>query len=292
MENIKSGVAIIILNYNSWQLTIDFIENEISKIELPERTQIVVVDNCSPNESIEQLKKWNVTHQKFILIENEKNTGYAAGNNVGLRWAEKNNYAFAWVTNTDILFDDPQTLRKMISVLKKDPSIGVVSPRVFTPSGMETNRNLFRPSVWDLTFGKIQYRKRGRTLPESLKGWDNTYCYNYRPQGCCMLLNLEAAKKVDYMDEHTFLYMEEPILAERLLNNGYKGACCLDVNVVHNHSTTVASVAKRKQIYKWQHDSEVYYYKKYRNFSKTSCLICTGFTAIYYYIIMRLKNFR
>ena len=31
MENIKSGVAIIILNYNSWQLTIDFIENEISK---------------------------------------------------------------------------------------------------------------------------------------------------------------------------------------------------------------------------------------------------------------------
>ena len=107
-----------------------------------------------------------------------------------------------------------------------------------------------------------------------------------------MLLNLEAAKKADYMDEHTFLYMEEPILAERLLNNGYKGACCLDVNVVHNHSTTVASVAKRKQIYKWQHDSEVYYYKKYRNFSKTSCLICTGFTAIYYYIIMRLKNFR
>lgn len=91
MENIKSGVAIIILNYNSWQLTIDFIENEISKIELPERTQIVVVDNCSPNESMEQLKKWNVAHQKFILIQNEKNTGYAAGNNVGLRWAKKNN---------------------------------------------------------------------------------------------------------------------------------------------------------------------------------------------------------
>ena len=45
MENIKSGVAIIILNYNSWQLTIDFIENEISKIELQERTKNVVVDN-------------------------------------------------------------------------------------------------------------------------------------------------------------------------------------------------------------------------------------------------------
>ena len=67
---------------------------------------------------------------------------------------KKNNYEFAWVTNTDILFDDPQTLKKMISVLEKDSTIGVVSPRVFTPSGMETNRNLFRPSVWDLSLGK------------------------------------------------------------------------------------------------------------------------------------------
>lgn len=292
MNNVKSGVAIVILNYNSWQLTIDFIENEISKIELAERTQIIVVDNCSPNESVEKLKKWNENHQKIILIENKKNTGYAAGNNVGLQWAGKNNYEYAWVTNTDILFDDPQTLKKMISVLEKDSTIGVVSPKVFTPSGMETNRNLFRPSVWDLSLGKIQYRKKGRTLPESLKGVDDTYCYNYRPQGCCMLLNLEAAKKVNYMDEHTFLYMEEPILAERMLNNGYKGACCLEVNVIHNHSTTVTSVAKRKQIYKWQHESEMYYYKKYRNFSSLSCGLCAFFTAIHYYIIMQFKYYK
>lgn len=61
---------------------------------------------------------------------------------------------------------------------------------------------------------------------------------------------------VDYMDEGTFLYMEEPILAERLLLKGYKEACALKAKVVHAHSTTVASVAKRKQIYKWQNERQ------------------------------------
>lgn len=292
MNNLEFGVAIIILNYNSWQLTIDFIEKEISKIELPERTQIIVVDNCSPNESVVQLQKWNNKCHKFVLIENEKNTGYAAGNNVGLRWAKENKYRFALVTNNDIFFDDPKTLKKMISVLQKDSQLGVVSPRVFTPSGMETNRNLFRPSVWDLTFGRVQYRKKGRTQPESLKGMDKTYCYNYRPQGCCMLLDLEVMQDVGYMDENTFLYMEEPILAERMLNKGYRGACALTVCVIHNHSTTVMSVAKRKQVYKWQHESEMYYYSKYRHFGKFSRWLCGCFTAIYYYGVMHLRCFK
>ena len=283
-------LAIIILNYNSWKLTLSYIKDQLSKLDLPEGTQIVVVDNASSNESAQKLQEASEDyHFQFLL--SEKNIGYAAGNNIGLRWAYDHGFNYAWVTNSDIEFENPQTARLLLDVFTKDSKIGVVSPRVYTPSGMETNRNLYRPSVYDLSFGKLQYRKKGRMLSPELKGVDDTYCYNYRSQGCCMMVDLAIMHDVDYMDEGTFLYMEEPILAERLLLKGYKEACALKTKVIHAHSTTVSSVAKRKQIYKWQNDSEVYYYKKYRHFNGFQIWLSTSFTWLYYWVVLSMKRF-
>lgn len=282
----QKKLAIVILNYNSWQLTLSYIKEQLSKLKLPEGAQIIVVDNNSTNESVEKLKDGD-----YVFLRSKQNIGYAAGNNIGLRWAYEHGYNYAWVTNSDIQFEDPDTAEKMLDVFTKDSKIGVVSPRVYTPSGMETNRNLYRPSVYDLSFGKMQYRKKGRMLSPELKGVDDTYCYNYRSQGCCMMVDMDIMHDVDYMDEQTFLYMEEPILAERLLLKGYKEACALNTKVIHAHSTTVANAAKRKQIYKWQNDSEVYYYKQYRHFNSFQIWLSTSFTWMQYWIIGSMKRF-
>lgn len=286
----QTKLAIIILNYNSWQLTLTYIENQLTKLDLPEGTQIIVVDNASSNDSAKKLQG-AAEEYHFIFLQSKQNIGYAAGNNIGLRWAYDHGFNFAWVTNNDIQFEDPDTALKILDVFARDPKISVVSPRVYTPSGMETNRNLYRPSVYDLSLGKMQYRKKGRLLSPELKGVDDTYCYNYRSQGCCMMVDLAAMNDIDYMDEHTFLYMEEPILAERLLLKGYREACALDTKVIHAHSTTVASAAKRKQIYKWQNDSEVYYYKQYRHFNGFQIWLSTSFTWLQYWIIGSMKRF-
>jgi GT2 family glycosyltransferase len=283
--------AIVILNYNSWQLTIDIIENQLSKVRMPEGSCIVIVDNCSSNESVAELKKRFSNKVNCKVLTSGKNGGYASGNNIGLRWAHEHGYKYGWILNNDILLPEDNILKEMIGVFECDSAIGVVSPKVFTPSGMETNRNLFRPSVFDLTFGKIRFRRLGRTIPDSLRGRKESYCYNYRSQGCCMLVDLDVMHDVDYMDEHTFLYMEEPILAERLLLKDYKEACALNTKVIHAHSTTVASAAKRKQIYKWQNDSEIYYYKQYRRFNGFQIWLCTSFTWLYYWLIGSMKRF-
>lgn len=285
----KEKTALIILNYNSWKLTIDFIENEVSKLILPEGTDIVVVDNCSTNDSAKKLKKWNESSHQCHLLFSDKNGGYAYGNNVGLKWAYLNGYTYGWVLNNDILFTDNEILLKMVDVLKQDPNIGVVSPRIFLPSGMETNRNLLRPSVYDLTLGRFRYRRIGRTVPDSLKGKTNSYCYNYRSQGCCMLTRLSIMNEVGYMDENTFMYMEEPILAERLLQKNYLEACCLSTKAIHNHSTTVRSEASMKKSYQWQHESEMYYYQHYRNFNKFSADLCCSFSWIKIFIVNKNK---
>lgn len=105
------------------------------------------------------------------------------------------------------------------------------------------------------------------------------YAYVYRPQGCCMVVDLKKINEVDYMDEYTFLYYEEPILAERLLMKKYRCACCLEAKVIHDHSRTVRSVLKKGKIIKTQNNSFKYYLKKYRKFNMLAVKLCEIFNV-------------
>ena len=95
-----------------------------------------------------------------------------------------------------------------------------------------------------------------------------------------MMVDLEKMDEVNYMDEHTFLYVEEPILAERLLKHNYHCACCLNAKIVHNHSTTVKSVLAKSKIRNINNDSFKYYLKEYRNFNIIQIKLCCLFNQI------------
>ena len=110
----------------------------------------------------------------------------------------------------------------MLSVFARDPAIAAVSPDIFAKDGYLFNRDAVKWNVWNMTLGMLAYKKAGRGEQEAKKGW----LYTYRPQGCCMVLDVEKAVQADFLDEHTFLYYEEAILAERLLAQGFRCACC------------------------------------------------------------------
>ena len=73
----KTGI--VVLNYNDAIETIDFVE----KISTFNAVDIIcVVDNCSTDDSVKQLKKL----KNIELIALDTNEGYAAGNNAGLKY--------------------------------------------------------------------------------------------------------------------------------------------------------------------------------------------------------------
>lgn len=264
------SIAVIILNYITWQETL----KEVAAVRgiLGDRPfEIVVVDNASPNDAAEQLRK--AADGKFTFLESGRNGGYAAGNNVGLRYAAAKGHKYSWILNNDVEFSDPQVLEKMLEVFRQDPNIAVVSPDIYSPDGYLFNRDAKPWTVWDLSLGMLSYRKRGRAEAEAQKGW----LYVYRPQGCCMILRNEALEEVDFLDEATFLYCEEPILAERLLNKGYRCACCSSTGAVHNHGTTVKKTLQKRSFIKNNMSSFRYYLKAYRKFSPITRLWCALF---------------
>lgn len=266
------NIAIIILNYNTWELTIQLIKNIREIDSISTISDIVVVDNASTNNSKNELGKLS-SYYNYKLIENDHNDGYAAGNNIGLRYAYSKGYQYAFVVNNDIIFDDKDILTKLIKVFSQHQDIAVVSPDIHGPDGYLYNRDRVRPTVWDMTLGAIAYKKKGRG--EISKG--QTWCYAYRPQGCCMLVDLNKLKEVDFLDEHTFLYCEEIILAERLLKKKYRCACCVETSVIHNHSYTVKKSLSKLKFIKINLDSFNYYLKEYRRLNILKRFVCNLF---------------
>ena len=272
-ELMRKKVAIIILNYNSWRDTIDEIDRCSNVLNI-DCQDIIVVDNASPNDSALKLAE-NSLKSKFVFLQSDKNNGYSAGNNIGLRYAYNKNYEYALVLNNDVLFDDTELIEKMINVFTKDDSIAVVNTDIFSPEGYMFNRDAKRPTFFDYTLGMFAYKKKGRII-DDLGG----YAYVYRPQGCCMMVDLKKINDIGYMDEHTFLYLEEPILAERLLKMNYRCALCTTSKIIHNHSATVNSVLDKKKRSYIVNSSFRYYLREYRHFNSIQIFLCTFFNHL------------
>jgi glycosyltransferase involved in cell wall biosynthesis len=91
-------VCIIIPNFNGSAFIADTARAVLSGF--PE-SKVVVVDDCSTDNSIKILELIPVE-----LIARERNGGFAAAVNSGLKFALSNNYDIALVANSDIAVDD------------------------------------------------------------------------------------------------------------------------------------------------------------------------------------------
>lgn len=261
-------LAIIILNYNTYQMTIDLV-NSLSKICQAGSYEIIVVDNASPNASAIMLQKEEARNKRFTFLKSKTNGGYAAGNNVGLKYAAEKGFKYSLVLNNDIEIDSYEQIQKLIDLMSQDSNIGAVSPRIIGKDGKKDPPIYFKkPSFWDLSFG-IKINNRQRYAFD-----ENRNVRIYAPRGSCMLLKNEALKEVNYLDEFTFLYYEEPILAERLAKINSECWLCGDSCVIHNHAVTISKAINKKKIIQTISRSYKYYLSKYRKFNALQVLVC------------------
>lgn len=260
-------LAIIILNYNTYEMTINLVKSLV-QICPRDRCRIVVVDNASVNESAEKLSAV-AKDGEFIFLKSEDNGGYAAGNNIGLRYAVEQGFRYSLVINNDIEIDTYNQITNMMDLMKGNRSIAAVSPRIIGKDGKKDPPIYFKkPNFWDLSFG-IKSNNRQR-----YKFDENKNVRIYAPRGSCMLLSNDDIKSIGFLDEHTFLYYEEPILAERLERMNKECWLCGGSQVIHNHAVTISKAINKKRIIKTISDSYKYYLSEYRGFNHLQVGIC------------------
>lgn len=234
----KNKIVNVILNYNDAPTTIKLLES-IRHFAILD--YIVVVDNNSTDDSWEKLQSYG--NDKIRLIRAEKNGGYGAGNNYGVRYAvEKLNVDYVLIANPDVIFDE-ECVSKMLKSFLSDSKVAVSSACQFDSS----------PVAWkNCTFW--QY-----VLSASLffEVWMKIRCY---PKGFYekkrevevfavpgSLLMVDARKMLQYgmYDEDFFLYYEEPVLAQKFADAGLKTILRLDTSYVHNHHVSISKTYKR-----------------------------------------------
>jgi GT2 family glycosyltransferase len=218
-------VGIVTLNYNTDKDTHNFLAS-LEKVHLSGfQIETIVVDNASkvPFILTPQEEK-----EKIYLIRSEENTGFAGGNNIGIKEALKRGADYILLINNDTIVH-PDMIKNMLEVLESDQTIGLVTPKIYFAKGHEFHRDRYEKEE----LGKIFWYAGGYTDWDHVKSvhrgvdevdhgqYDKTEEVSFA-SGCCMLFKREVLEKVGFFDERYFLYYEDADLNERVRRAGYK----------------------------------------------------------------------
>ena len=89
-------VLVIVLCHNGVELTLACLES-LRRVEY-ERADVLIVDNASTDGTPEAVR---TRFPEVTVVEAGANLGFAAGNNVGLRYALDHGYDYALLLNND-----------------------------------------------------------------------------------------------------------------------------------------------------------------------------------------------
>lgn len=258
-------IGIVILNYKTY-IDTEKLVNEILSQQSSYELHIQVVDNASPNESYEYLKERFSHVSNVDVYYNPTNSGFARGNNVGLRLLKDCHVDYALVLNNDIHFD-LSLLDKLIKAYTTLDNCGIVSPIQKLPNG-ENERflSLLQPTFITDILSYTHLLNRGK------KWWQYKENTSYERiqetpiiPGCFIFIDYRLFEQIGFFDESTFLFCEERFLSKNLYDLGKKNYILLDCSYIHDHSKTIRQEISILNQKKLLHDGHIAYTKKYRS---------------------------
>jgi GT2 family glycosyltransferase len=224
------SVAIIILNWNNWQDTVQCLES-LSQIDYP-NYQIVVVDNGSTDDSVLQLKQ---RFNAISLLESEKNLGFSGGVNFGIEQMKTSDLIL--LLNNDTLVEK-DFLTGLVRKITSNDTIGLVGGKIYyyeaaecdafirqladvqSIKGLHSNRN----KIWSAGGGISKLTKRTFHFGENKNDrgqYDQEREVDFL-SGCCLLVKRDVIEKIGLLDPDYFMYYEDVDFCLRAKEQGYK----------------------------------------------------------------------
>jgi GT2 family glycosyltransferase len=215
LVNANPRVACILLNWNGWPDTLECLA-ALQQCAYPNLT-LIVVDNGSSNDSVERIR---AAYPQILLLQSEKNLGFAGGNNLGIRHALAQGCEYVWLLNNDTK-PAPQALSALVAKALSDDRIGSVASVCYHASAPATVEAWAgaRVNLW-IGYG------RNSTMPQA-DDWFHSL------NGTSMLVSRRALEDAGLLDEGFFLYWEDTEFCLRLRKRGWRIAAAPDSHVLH-----------------------------------------------------------
>lgn len=271
----RPKVLICIVNYAAARLACDCLDSLDAEVrEFGARA--VVVDNPAGGDdaAVLQAHVQSAGYDWCEVLPQQRNGGFAFGNNAALRHAEANPPDYYWLLNPDTTAQ-PGALRALLEYMQAHEDVGLAGSRQLDPAGNPASSIFHFPSV------ASELERGARTGPIS-KLLDR-YVVS-RPSveeptetdwvsGASLMIRREVVRQIGLMDEGYFLYFEEVDYCLQAARHGHKCVHVPQSVVVHHEgqSTGVSDPAQvKRRLPSYWHDSRARFFRK--NFGRSYAL--------------------
>lgn len=219
-------LSVIIISYNTSQITRECIESVIASLRHSTiKYEIVIVDNNSADDSVEQIKKLRSQYKQIKLIENDKNIGFGPANNLGV---SKSSGKYVLLLNSDTVVLN-SAIEKLLSFAKSQEDADFVGGKLLNKdqsSQPSCGPYYSLPVIFSALFLRGDYWGLSRQSPDKTTRVDWV-------SGACILTRKEYFEKLDGFDEGIFMYMEEIDLLYRAKKLGYHTYMYPEARFIH-----------------------------------------------------------
>ncbi|MFA5412929.1 MAG: glycosyltransferase family 2 protein [Patescibacteria group bacterium] len=207
-------VAVILINYKDYAKR--YLPECIASLRIQsypkDSFKIFIVDNATSAETAEYLR---ATAPEAEIILEEKNTGFALGNNLAMERALAANYDYVVLFNMDTIAE-PQWLSELVVAAEADKNIGAVQSLIRLHP--ETDKiNSLGNQLHFIGFGFCE--GYGEKISDLKSPIQRPFFY---ASGAAVLYPAKVLREVGIFDPEFFMYQEDTDLSWRILQAGYK----------------------------------------------------------------------
>lgn len=242
----------ILLNYNDGE---NLVRSVKSLDKLPSVKKIIIVDNGSTDDSIENVKK--LKSQKLIITYNYKNLGFARGCNVGFKMAIALGADSVINLNPDMSYD--YDFVKILAETDGD----VIGPVL----------KFKRAGKWIYDFGGMinpwfgrAYHLETDSQEVLLRGKKTSFPDAQYVCGGSLFVKKHVFEKIGYLDERYFIYYEDADFSFTARKAGFK--VVITPKAVLEHKLEIHKVSKNLNKLRWNLESNIKFINKWIDFPK------------------------
>lgn len=220
----QNKISVIIINYNTAQLTLNCVES-ILKFEKKSNLEIIVVDNASNKDDYHNLVRLLTGFEYVQIIRSKINLGFGGGNMLGVQYATGDFYCFL---NSDTLLVE-SIFEELITFANTKKDFGACGIQILDADEKE--------SISFRYFEGIRYKILGKKFVASKQDQINL---NERKSfkvdfvlGSLLFFKKHVFDSIGGFDTNIFLYYEETDVCIRMKKNGFSTYFIPSLKYIH-----------------------------------------------------------
>lgn len=225
IKKLEEKLVIIIVTYNGVQ----WIQKCLDSCK---GYHVIVVDNASTDDTLAIIKS---NYPAVTVLEQDRNLGFGAANNVGMSYALQQNCDYVFLLNQDA-YIEPGCIEELMKVHKNNETLGVLSPIHLNGDGTQLDANF------------SMFLKRYQVNEEILYDSFSNKMKPFYPidfvNAAAWLIPLKTLQEVGGFDPLFFHYGEDDNYCQRVLFHNYSIGIVTKAVIMHDRGNRKASVIK------------------------------------------------